>query len=619
MKRTTLTLPVLLLAAACTSATAFAIKAPNGSDSRLPEAVKRGDRATVLTLLRTHVPVDSEEGDGSTALHWAAYQDNVALAKLLLEAHANVNAVTRNESLTPLFMACQNGSAPMIELLLAHGADANGANQFGTTPLMMAAAAGNAEALNVLLAHGAQVNAREHTHDQTALMFAANLDRSEAIRELLTHGADANAESKVIPTFRIKTMKDGNVDEIQTRKLDKDGKVIEEEEPAHPTADVLDAKTSAKKAGLTKIPEPGMDEHGVKATAVEPVGIQSKSVDVQDVAAPAQPQSQTDVKKKRREAGAKLMGGLTPLHYAARQGNIAAATALLDGGANINQPSGSEQTTPLVLAIANGHLDFAKLLIDRGADVNRANEMGVAPLYATEDVAWVPKEWSPEPVTAQEKTDHLALMKLLIAHGSNLNARLSKPVWSRIMSENRNWIDPSGATAFWRAAQADDLDAMKLLKNAGADVTIPSKLGTTPLMVAAGLGWAANYSNTAANHMGAVQYLVGLGSDVNAADQLGYTPLHGAAFYGDLTIIHYFVDHGANIHAKTKAGDTVADLANGPFEKSLPNPQATALLVSLGSVNSNNCRSSDCVPPVKKDLPGETVAAVPVKQHAVKP
>lgn len=618
MKRWNLAVPGLLLAA-IVSSRGYALSAAGESDSRLPEAVKRGDRSAVLSLLRTHVPVDSEEGDGSTALHWAVYQDNLELAKVMLDAHANVNAVTRNGAITPLFMACQNGNAPMIELLLAHGADANGANSFGTTPLMIAAASGSGQAVKVLLDHGALVNAREHTHDQTALMFAANLDRSDAIGVLLAHGADPNLSSKVAPTFRLKTKKDGNVDEVQTRKLDKNGKVIEEEEPPHPTADVLDAKTSAKKAGLTKVPEPGMDEHGVKATAVEPVGIQAKTAEVQDVAAPAQPPTPLDVKKKRREAGAKLMGGLAPLHYAARQGNIAAATALLDGGANINQVSGSEQTTPLVLAIANGHYDFAKVLIDRGADVNIANDMGVAPLYATEDVAWVPKEWSPEPVTAQEKIDHLAMMKLLIAHGANLNARLAKPVWSRIMSENRNWIDPTGATTFWRAAQADDLDAMKLLKDAGADVTLTSKLGTTPLMVAAGLGWAANYSATAANHMAAVEYLMGLGSNVNAKDDLGYTPLHGAAFYGDLTIIHYFVDHGADIHAKTKAGDTVADLANGPFEKSLPNKDATALLVSLGSVNSNNCRSSDCVPPVKKDLPGETVAAVPVAQPAPKP
>jgi len=101
---------------------------PLQPDVRLPEAVKRGDRVAVESLLRSHVPVDSAAGDGSTALHWAAYSDNLALAEELLAAHANIDAVTRVGALTPLYMACQSSSAPMIELLLKHGAHVNQPN-----------------------------------------------------------------------------------------------------------------------------------------------------------------------------------------------------------------------------------------------------------------------------------------------------------------------------------------------------------------------------------------------------------------------------------------------------------------------------------------------------------
>jgi hypothetical protein len=245
--------------------------------------------------------------------------------------------------------------------------------------------------------------------------------------------------------------------------------------------------------------------------------------------------------------------------------------------------------------------------------------MGVAPLYATIDVRWPPHEWSAEPIVDQEKTDYLTLMKLLLAKGANPNAQIKKQVWSRILSENRNWIDPTGSTAFWRAAQADDVKAMEVLKAGGADPNMPSKIGTTPLMVAAGLGWSANYSTTSPTRLAAIQYCMSQGADVNAKDTLGYTPLHGAAFVGDLKNIQYLVDHGAKIDAKTKAGDTVADLANGPFEKSLPNPEAVALLEKLGSVNSHNCRSSDCVPPVKEDKkPVVAEAKEPKKPVAAK-
>jgi ankyrin repeat protein len=590
--------PALMLASLVARAAS-----PLQPDDRLAEAARRGDRVAVQTLLRTRVPVDSAEGDGSTALHWAAYQDNLAVAEELLNAHASVNAVTRVQALTPLMMACQSGSAPMAELLLKHGADVNQANSLGTTPLMMASASGSAAAVKMLLDHGADANVREHVHEQTALMFAANMDRAEVIRVLLVHGADANAASKVMPVPKISFRPANAVVAPVAKGKDTKGKEsFEVGAGADGEKSVKDIPAAKSKSG----------EKVASADAKAMPGDASDTADADGKKAAADP-----VVRMFRENGAKQMGGMTPLLYAARQGNIAAATALLDGGAKINEVSGAEHTTPLVLAIANGHLDLAKVLVEHGADVNLANDQGVTPLWATVDVQWPPHEWSPEPLVDQEKTDYLTLMKILLAHGENPNARLGKQVWERVMSENRNWIDPAGATAFWRAAQAEDVKAMRLLKDAGADPSIPSKMGSTPLMVAAGLGWSANYSTTSPTQMEAVQYCMSLGADVNAHDDMGYTPLHGAAFVGDLQIIHYLVDHGAKTDVKTKAGDTVADLANGPFEKSLPNPDAVALLEKLGSGNSHNCRSSDCVPPVKEDKPAVATATVEAKKPAV--
>lgn len=550
------------------------------SDVRLVEAAKSGDRGEVEVLLRAHVPVDNPEGDGSTALHWAAYNDNLELAAMLLRAHADVQATTRLEQITPLLMACQNGSAPMVQLLLAHGADANKPNQLGTTPLMMAAAAGSLAAVQELVDHGAAVNARESAHEQTALMFAASKGRAEAIRYLIAHGADANPASKVVNLPKVEFGLNGKV-------------TYRGESEKHKSAD----------AGSIEKAEP-------ESSAYEMPTVDEKA------AGDATPAADDQKKKARREHGAKLMGGMTPLLYAAREGNIAAATALVEGGANINLASGSEQTTPLVLAIANGHYDLAKFLVEHGADVNKANMMGLTPLYATIDVQWAPHEWSPEPIVAQETTKYLDLMNLLIARGADLNARLGKSLWFRVLSENRNWTDPAGSTAFWRAAQADDVAAMKLLKGAGANTSIPSTNGTTPLMVAAGLGWAANYSTTAPTRMDAVQFCLSLGENLNEQDKLGYTALHGAAFVGDLKLIQYLADHGARTDVRNKAGDTVADAANGLFEKSLPNPDAVALLEKLGSPNSHNCRSSDCVPPVKEDKKRVAVASNDGKKAA---
>jgi ankyrin repeat protein len=526
---------------------------PLQPDTRLPEAAQNGNQAEIQALLRAHVSVDSAEGDGTTALHWAAYQNNLALAQELLDAHANVNAVTRLESITPLYMACQSGSAPMVELLLEHGANVNLADGLGATPLMMASAAGNAAVVKVLLDHGADANAKEQARGQTALMFAANLNRADVISVLLAHGADPNAVSKVVPTYT----------------------------PKH----------EPKLGGALQATASKPAEKPVSVDAKQTVGSASqkdgdkKDGDKKDAVTPPDP----------RPRGATVMGGMTPLLYAARQGNITAVTALLDGGANINEASGSEHTTPLVVAIMNGHFDLAKVLVARGADVNLANVYGITPLWATEDVQYPPTSWNVEPSVAQEKTDYLSLMKLLLAHGENPNTRIKEEPWERVQERDGKWIKDPGATAFFRAAQAWDVPAMKLLKDNGADPAIATDTGTTPLMAAAGLGWAPMFTMTAApTTMAAVQYCLGLGADVKAQDKLGYTVLHGAAFMGDLKVIQYLVDHGANVNTKTKGGDSAADMANGPFEKSQLQPEAVALLVKLGSVVPDNCRSSSC-------------------------
>jgi ankyrin repeat protein len=556
---------------------------PQTPDNRLAEAVKNGDRAAVVRLLSEHVPVNSAEGDGSTALHWSAYQDNLALAELLLNAHADVNAGTRIAAITPLYMACQNGSAAMISLLLAHGADPNGANSLGTTPLMVAAASGSTEAVKVLLDHEANPNAREHVHDQTALMFAANLGRADVIRLLAARGADVNASSRVSPIVRI-SFRD---DTMPMPEPEDEKKTGSEKEKTSGTGDVDNSRTKTLE----------QDKKATGSKELTNTTTQSDKATAADAGS-----GSAGEKKKPRERGATQMGGMTPLLYASRQGNVAAAKALLESGAKIDEVSGSEQTAPLVMAIANGHFDLAKVLIEHGANVNLTNAMGLAPLYATIDVQYAPHEWSAEPIVEQEQTNYLALMQLLIAHGADVNARLGKKVWSRVLTQDMSWVDPAGATAFWRATQAEDLKAMQLLKNAGADPNLPTKTGVTPLMVAAGLGWGANYSNTAPGPwLPIVKYCIEQKADINAIDDLGHSALHGAAFVGDADIVRLLVSNGAKTGVKTKEGDSVADMANGPFPHSIPHPDTVALLESMGSPNSHNCRSDQCIVAPKED------------------
>jgi ankyrin repeat protein len=272
-----------------------------------------------------------------------------------------------------------------------------------------------------------------------------------------------------------------------------------------------------------------------------------------------------------------------------------AALALVQAGANINQVN-SDKFSPLVMAIANGHLDLGNALLDRGADPNLATLTGLTALYATIDVRWAPHASYPQPDTAQEKISYLYLMKALLKCGANPNSQLGAKLWFRSLFSDPTWVDPAGATSFWRAAQSSDIAAMRLLREYGADPKIATKSGNTPLMVAAGVGWASNWSVNAPVPPGeAVKYCVELGNDVNAVDGRGYTPLHGAAYIGNNEMVMYLVEKGAKVAVKSKAGDSPADMANGPWRFGLPHPETVALLEKLGSPNSHNCRSDKCV------------------------
>src|SRR6476646_12109855 len=145
-----------------------------GPSARAPlaEAAQKKDRPAIRALLEQHADVNAPQVDGMTALHWAAYQDDLETAELLVHAGANANAANRY-GVTPLSLACTNGNAPIVELLLKNGADPNLALPGGETPLMTAARTGTLAVVTVLLARGATVDSKDDRRGQTALMWAA--------------------------------------------------------------------------------------------------------------------------------------------------------------------------------------------------------------------------------------------------------------------------------------------------------------------------------------------------------------------------------------------------------------------------------------------------------------
>jgi ankyrin repeat protein len=492
-------------------------------DLRLLDAVKRQDKATVRTLVRQHVDVNTVQPDGATALHWAVHWEDLETTDLLIRAGAGVN--TANDlGVTPLTMAAASGNAAIIERLLAAGADAKGALLSGETALMLAVRSGSLVGAKALIAGGANVNAAEHTRGQTALMWAVANRHPEITAILLEHGADVRARS-------------------QTRKA------------VYNVGGNRSAGNASPDTPLAEIP----------------------------------------------------LGGSTPILFAARSNDLESAKRLVAAGADVNDVE-ADGNTALVIAAHSGNASVATFLLEQKANPNAA-PLGYTALHA----AVLRGNLSDRDVRNTDPAAGLALVKALLAHGANPNARVAKGTrlrrWSHDFALLERW---AGATPFWLAARFLELDMMRALAAAGGDTTLASNDGTTPLMAAAGTGYS-RASGTAAFIKSrrdfsyynadptdnairipdeeerlageAVKLAISLGGDVKVPNNAGDSALHAASALGMNTVIQLLVDNGADPNLKNKAGRTplaVARRSTGVGE-TVVNERTAALLRKLGA------------------------------------
>jgi len=544
-------------------ALSFAVVLSAQSPAPIAGAAQNGDRETVKTLLKKGLDVNEAQGDGTTALHWAAIKGDAEMAQMLIYAGANVRATTRIGAYTPLYLAAKGGYSDVVAALLAAGADAKTVTANGTTPLMIAAAAGDTRSITSLIENGADINAMDGAKGETPLIFAAGFNRTDAVKLLLARGADHKVTTKVIDLF---------------------------------------ALTAPEEEAMLR---------GQGGNSTRPAG--SRPADVAGA-----------TRAYRYNELISSQGGLTALLFAARQGYLDTAKALLDGGADINQLNAGDKTSPLLMAIINGHFDLATMLVERGANVNAAAFNGVAPLFAVLNIQWAPKSLYPSPKAyQQQKATYLDLMQTLLAKGADPNARVARKVWYQAYNSDYAGFDEAGATPFFRAAYASDVAAMKLLAANGADPHIgtfkpagrpftgegtrqiqdTSGLpaipyggpGILPLHAATGVGYGEGFAANSHRYaptgfLPAIKYLVEeAGADVNAADHEGNTPLHLCASRGDNACINYLVSKGADVMRVNREGNTTVDMANGPVQRTQPYPETIKLLEGLGAKNNHRC------------------------------
>jgi uncharacterized protein len=440
---------------------------------------------------------------------------------------ADVNTPSADGT-TALHWAVRGNDVEVIAMLLNAGADPTAANRYGLRPINLAAENGSAAAIDLLLKAGADPNT---TSDAGApvLMTAARSGHVDAVQRLIAAGAPVNARE---PWF---------------------GETAVMWAAAENHADVVRALAAA-----------GADVNA-RSTVLDP-----------------------PVLEFPRSGGPNSpfpRGGWTPLMYAARQGAIDAARALVDLRADLNavalpqtdialKPADLEAyargvgTSALVFAIINVHYDLAAMLTEAGADPNVADLAGMGALYAAADMdslQWV--QGRPAPILT-DRLDGADLVKVLLAKGANPNARLIKAPLKRHHDAGSTMNFGPGTTPLMRAARTNDVAVMRALLDGGADPQLTLPDGTTTLMIAAGQGYGGVRGDgirivvpTEAGAVEAVTLLLERGVDINATTTAGATALHGAVGRGD-AVVRVLAAHGAALLPNNN-GFTPLDVALG--------------------------------------------------------
>ena len=458
----------------------------------------------------------------------------VAVLVAGLAAPLPAEATARRDA--PLLAAVKAADVDTVRSLVDQGVDVNQTAPDGATALHWAVHRNDAGLVDLLLEAGADVSAKNRYGVQPISLAAEN-GNANILEALLEAGANPNAALPEGETVLMTAARTGNAAAIRVLLV----------RGADPNLrDSFRGQTALMWAAARN-----------NADAVHALAELGADVDAKTETAERPPNG-------NRLFYAPPPTGFTALLFAARSGHIDAVRVLLAAGADVNDTLSDGQSA-LVVAVANANWELADYLLDRGADPNLAGA-GWNALHQLVRTRRMNTGFGfPGPIPSGS-VDSIDVLKRMIAVGGNVNARMTT---NGMKDGQRNRLNRLGATPFFLAAKVTDTEAMRVLLGAGADATIPSADGTTPLMVASGVAiWnpgedGGSLPGQEDEVLEAVKLCLAHGNDIDAANYRGMTALHGAAFRGANNVAEYLVEQGADLNARTELGYSPLAIADG--------------------------------------------------------
>ena len=460
----------------------------------LADAVQRGDSAAVRSLLARNADVRAKQGDGATALHWAAYLNDAETTAALIRAGADVQAAN-DFGVTPLILAARNGNAEVIAQLLAAGVDPNDPRQAvnaGETPLMLAARAGQVDAVNALAVAGADVDAQETWNGQSALMWAAAEGHVPVVETLIALGADIRVPSNSGATPLLFATRKGSIGAVQA--LLAAGADVNETRPDGATP-LLVAVVNGHEALVDLLLAKGADPNAEGG---------STRLTVQGMRAEPMPLAIRKLGYSERENEGIIRGNIfgRPLQAAVHVANwhisdqfivvnldrLRVLRSLLAYGADVNGRNSMEEprwsgaryrrhmtgATAFMLAAKSADVEVLHLLLEYGADPTLNTEDDITPLMAAAGISWASNQ------DRASEAQVLEAVQLLVEE----------------LGADVNDVNDVGETAMHAAAYRGANSVVQYLFDTGAELDVVALDGRTPLRVADGV----EYGNSFAAH-----------------------------------------------------------------------------------------------------------------------